>query len=270
MRFATGYRLDPAGHQRSPFARLAARRGLGSFPAIVTLLAFAPAVLDQNQTSSCTGGATSAALYTAFGAKGKPLPWVPSQRGIYLNGRAIDRAPDENGKLPFLEDKGASVNQVMRGISEWGIRPMRGPTSDGLNYDAEPFNVNDEPTIRELEDEALAIVVGEYGVTSAGQRRRDELCAALAGEHPITMAIAGGCNAFQRYTGGVLPALNAELDHYVWMYGFETQADGSVIYLCRNQWGTSWGESGGFRLSEAAVDELGDVVVHDVSLKGAP
>ena len=164
----------------------------------------------------------------------------------------------------------------MRGISEWGVRLMKGPTSTGANYDCEPSNVNDEPTLGELEEEATRLLVGEYGITTFGKQRVDDMRAALAGKKPITVAIAGGSAAFQSYAGGVLGPLNAGTDHYVWIYGYEVQADGSVLFLCCNQWGTGWGErgrdelgaesgeSGHFRINEACAAELTDIVVLDV------
>lgn len=266
-----GYLLESAGHQRTPFRRLAARKWLdaAALPPSVTLAQWTPDVLDQNATGSCTGGATAAAIATALAAAGKPLGWVPSPRGIYTNGRAIDRVPMFDGTLPPLIDGGANANQIMRGITEWGVRPMRGPTSDGLNYDAEPSNVNNEPTLGELEEEATHLLIGEYDIADGGALRRDEICAAIAGKIPVTVAIAGGSPAFQAYTGGIMPALHSPLDHYVWIYGFQTAADGTRVFYMRNQWGRSWGENGSAVLSEAAVDELGDVIALDVSAKEA-
>lgn len=268
MNFKTGYILE-RGHQRTHVRRLAAKKGfaIGTAPPSVSLRPFIPPVLDQNQTSSCTGGSTAAALYTALGAAGTPLSWIPSPGGIYKNGRALDRSPNADGSLPPLLDEGANANQVMRGCAEWGIRPMRGPTAHGYNYDVEPDNVNDEPTLAELELEALQLAIGEYAVSSSGADRRAELKAALANGHPITFAIAGGSAAFQGYSGGVMHAIHEPLDHYVWMWGYSTDSNGSIVWDCRNQWGTSWGENGDFRLYDDAVDELGDVIVLDVALK---
>jgi hypothetical protein len=261
-----GYLPDPVGHRRTAFRHLALRLGVAILPASVSLLRFAPDVLDQNQTGSCTGGSTGAAIATSLASAGTPLGFVPSPRGIYNIGRAIDRAASTDGSLPPLTDDGAQPNQVMRGISEWGVRPMRGPTSTGANYDCEPSNVNLEPTLGELEEEATCLLIGQYEVTSTGRQRVRDLQAALAGGRALTFAIAGGTNDFQSYLGGVMGALNGELDHYVWMYGYETQVDGSVIFLCSNQWGKDWGEAGRFRINEACVAQIGNIVVLDVKV----
>lgn len=266
MTFPTGYRPDPDGYKRTGFHHMRARLAVTALPLAVSLLAFAPAMLDQNQTGSCTGGSTAACAYCDLAANGLPLGFVPSPRGIYGNGRAIDRFPNDDGTLPPLTDDGAEPNQIMRGISEWGVRPMKGPTSAGENYDCELANVNAEPTLAELEDEATHLLLGEYGITSTGKQRVRDMQTALAAHKPMTVAIAGGSDAFQGYTGGVLGPLNAPLDHYVWIYGYEVQPDGSVVFLCRNQWGEGWGEQGNFRLNEAGAAELGDIVVLDVKV----
>lgn len=269
MTFTLGYKPDPDGYKRTPFHHLKMRMNITALPMMISLLEFAPDMLDQNVTGSCTGGSTMAAVTCELAAAGTPLGFVGSPRGAYLNGRAIDRIPNPDGSLPPLEDNGAEPNQVWRGISEWGVRPMRAPTSTGVNYDCEASNVNDEPKLDELEVEATHLYVGEYGITTTGKQRIVDMQTALAGKKPITVAIAGGSDAFQQYMGGVLGPLNASNDHYVWIYGYEVQPDGSVIFLCRNQWGVSWGEQGNFRLNEAGAQELTDLVVGDVHIKGA-
>lgn len=206
MTYATGYRPDPIGHSRTPFHHLSAKRTVRTLPLSAYIARFAPPVLDQNDTSSCTGGSTGPAIYAALGAAGSPLPWVPSPHGIYTLGRAIDRFPNANGALSALTDDGAAPNEVMRALREWGVRPMRAPTSTGLLYDCEPSNVNDEPNLDELEEDALALILGEYGITSGGPPRVLELQAALAAGKPVTGAIAGGSPTLQTYTGGVLGA----------------------------------------------------------------
>lgn len=263
---STGYISDPITHKRAKYR--ASREGIAALPKSASLLPFAVVVLDQNQTGSCTGGSTAAALATALSAKGTPLPWIPSPKGIYTLGRAVDRVPDSHGVLPPLSDNGAQPNQVMRGITEWGIRPM-GPLVQGCYYDCDPSDVNEEPTLGELEDDAKNLILGEHAITTTGVQRITDICTAIASRKPVTVAIAGGSDAFQEYTGGILPALHAPLDHYVWILGYETDAHGQCIITVRNQWGPSWGESGNVRLSEAAVQELGDLVVLDVHLKGA-
>lgn len=223
--------------------------------------------MDQGQTGSCTGHATSGASYAALAAAGTPLSWVPSPHGIYTLGRAIDRADPATA----LTDDGAEPNQVMRGISEWGVRPMLAPTADGRLSDCEPETINEEPALGELELDGLALLLGEYGITSTGAQLEEELKVALfVAKKPVTLAIAGGSDAFQGYSGGVLEALNAPLDHYIYADGYETLPSGEFVLHVVNSWGVDgWGIAGRARLGSKSVAELGDLVVLNVKLKGA-
>ncbi len=206
------------------------------------------------------------ATYADLSAQGRPLAWVPSPGEIYRNGRAIDR----DVSLPPLTDDGAEPNQVWRAVREFGVRAMGPMASDGRYSDADPATVNDEPKLGDLEAEALELFLGDYGITTTGTSRIADVRVALAANKPITIAIAGGSDAFQSYMTGVLPALNSPLDHYVFLWGYETLANGKTVFHGRNSWSESWGLAGDFMLSEAALAELGDLVVADVSVRGAP
>ena len=250
--YGTGHIPDDPGYRRTPFHRLAARLGDVALPPAVSLVEQAPPVMNQAASSSCFGHAAACALYIAL-----RLPWIPSPKGLYGNGRAIDRNPGEP-----LTDTGTQPNQGFRAMNEFGIKPMR-PLADRFS-DVETSTVNDEPMLGDLEEEALEVVVGDYGIYSTGQQRVTDICTALAHGKPVCIAIAGGSAAFQAYSGGVLGPLNAPLDHYVVAVGYETAADGSIVLVIRNSWSASWGESGNVRINEAAIQELGDIVVLDV------
>jgi hypothetical protein len=262
VKFRTGYNPDPDGHRRTPFARLSARMKAQTLPASFSLLAFAPAIMDQGQTGSCTGHATAAAVSTALAAAGTPLAWVPSPKGIYTLGREID-LPDASTEIT---DDGAQPNQVMRGITEWGVRPMQAPTSDGRLSDCDTATINDKTKLDELEADAVTLLLGEYGIVTTGAQREEDFKVALAvARKPVTFAVAGGSAAFQGYTGGVLEALNAPLDHYIFAYGYETLPSGELVILGSNSWGIDgWGELGCFRIGSQGIAELDDMVVLDV------
>src|SRR5258708_40094058 len=101
MRRTTGYKPDPVNHPRTPFRRLAERLRLGDTPPSVTIGQCD--VLDQGQTSSCTGHAAAVAFVLALA-----LSWIPSPAGIYRNGRSIDRS---DVSVPITDD-GAQPNEV--------------------------------------------------------------------------------------------------------------------------------------------------------------
>lgn len=265
--FATGYLPDPIGHKRTPFALLAARLGIDTTPSSASMKMSIPGVLDQGPTSSCTGHASSIAWFLALSYMTPHLAsnwdWIPSPTEIYRNGRAIDRT---DLSVP-LEDGGAEPNQVFRAVNEFGVRPMRGPTSDGRNSDAELGTINDEPKLGDLEEEALLLPLGEYAIFDVGAARIQALRRAISANKPVCVAIAGGGRVFQGYTGGVLPALRSPLDHYVLLCAYTTDANGKTIFEGLNSWGESWGEGGYFRLNEDAAQELGDLVAINARMR---
>src|SRR5262249_33647257 len=140
---------------------------------------------------------------------------------------------------------------------EWGLRRMQ-PLPDRYS-DADPATVNDEPSLGDLEEDASSMLVGDYGIYSYGAQRVQEVCTAIANGIPVCCAIAGGSAAFQNSSGGVLGPLNAPLDHYVCIIGYETSADGSKVFMIRNSWSEYWGENGNVRINEACLDQLGDL-----------
>ena len=249
--YSTGHIPDPPDCRES-FHRLAGRLGSTTLPASVSLLPDGFIPLDQANTSACSGHASAVGLHLALG-----LPWMPSPAELYRNGRAIDRSPGEP-----LADEGAQPSQVFRAANTFGIRAMV-PLA-WRNSDADPSTINAEPKLGDLEEEALEVVVGDYGIDSRGAQRITDICTALAHGKPVCVAVAGGSAKFQAYLGGVLGPLAAQLDHYVLLVGYHTLADGTVILDGLNSWGLGWGDRGRFHLSPAAADELGDIVALDV------
>lgn len=270
MTFATGYIPDPVGHRRTPFQRFAARLAAAP-PAEASLEPYLPAVFDQGQTGSCTGHATSAGLYAACGYAAAvlgliaALAFVPSPDGIYKLGRCVDRVPNVDGSLPPLTDDGAQPNQVMRGVSEWGVKPLKAPTPDGRYSDAVPpsppdsaTGVNAEPSLADIEADAQTVLVGEYGIYSSGTQRSNEVASAIAAGAPVCAAVPGGSSAWQNYSSGVLSATGEPLDHYIVIVAYKTLSSGKRVFKIRNSWG-DWGESGDCWVDEAALDEMGDL-----------
>ncbi len=252
-----GYKPDPVG-VRTSYRHVALRAMAAgvTIPTTKMLFDHAPSVMDQNGFGACTGHAVAVGISVAFNAADAPLGFVPSPDGIYRLGRAVDRHPDAHGALPSLTDDGAMPSQVFRGIREWGVRPMGLSPADGRFSDVDDASVNREPTLTELEQDARHLVLGDYDVrpTSIG------VALALASNHPVCCAIAGGSNAFQSYSGGTMGPLNAPLDHYVVLLGYDTLANGHRIFFGQNSWGDSWGDRGYFTIDEACLAQLGDLV----------
>jgi hypothetical protein len=61
---------------------------------------------------------------------------------------------------------------------------------------------------------------------------------------------ASGCDS---YNSGVMVGSGSNVDHAVTCVGWETDSStGKTNFIGRNQWGTSWGESGYFRIQEGS------------------
>lgn len=270
MSRAKGYIPDPAGHRSNGFHLLAAASRPDSLiPASVDMSPDAPPVMDQNQCGSCTGHGTACGLYTALKQAGQPLSFVPSPRGLYDVARCIDRA---DPSMP-LGDDGAMPNSVMRGVSEWGVRPIHAPTSAGEYSDCEPANVNIEPTLAELTEDSSESFVGWYRISATGAARTQQLRQALAAGHPVGVGTFVA-SSFENWRAGDPPCGAQDQNdpqgggHWVCAIGYRTEAGGATSFRLRNSWGTTWGDNGDIWVTEAFMDEASDLYVFAV--KGAP
>jgi hypothetical protein len=248
-----GYIADPVGHQRTPLRAVAHR--LGASASSADLSTFTTAVMDQNGSSGCVGHGDAGCIFTAFGAIGQPLPWVPSPLDIYTGARCIDLV---DPSMP-IADTGSQPNAAARWVNEWGIRPIR--PLPGRFSDCDPATINDRPKFGDLVTDSLAIVVGQYAIYSA-----TDAVLALSNRIPFTFAIEADTDAFQNYATGMLGPQGTGLDHYVFCFGFETLSSGARAFHCRNSWGTSWGDRGNFVLSEDGLNQCGDMIAWKVRL----
>ena len=265
-KYATGYIDDPASLPRTPFLHLAAVLG-ADVPDACSLEAHLPGCMDQGQTGSCTGHGTSGAVYTTCDAQGSNIGFVPSPDDLYKGGRAIDRARDASGRFPALQDQGAAPNQVARFMNVYGIRPMGPMAPDGRNSDVDPSTVNDEPNLVDLEQDATCVLVGEYQIFGTAEERAAQVRQAIANGYAVGCAVPGGSNAWQNNEGdkvAVLGPTGTELDHWVFLYGYEKQSDGTYLWKLRNSWGRFWGTDGNGLADDAAFAEFGNVIVYSV------
>jgi C1A family cysteine protease len=78
-------------------------------------------------------------------------------------------------------------------------------------------------------------------------------------KQPVSIAIEADTRYFQSYSGGILDstACNTNLDHAVEIVGYGTE-NGIDYWTVRNSWGSSWGESGYFRLKRtSSTNDIG-------------
>ena len=268
MKYGLGFQPDPDGHVRASFSDHPAA-AIDSTPLDVDLRPYAPRVKDQgageHATNACMGHGTSGVISMTFRAKGKPLPWEPSETGIYTVGRCVERRPDANGVLPDLKDDGASPSQVVRGVNEYGIRPSKAPTPDGRNSDADPAWINDVPSLDELEQDAHHLVVGDHQIFH-GQRVADtrKALASLVGVG-IAFQVDAACDAYDGSTP--LPAPDPKTSrggHWVYCVGYRTLSNGKTVFRLRNSWGSAWGIDGDFEVTEGFMEAALVVIAFDV------
>lgn len=60
-----------------------------------------------------------------------------------------------------------------------------------------------------------------------------------------------------------------EVNHAVLLIGYGTSADGIDFWLCKNSWGTGWGESGFFRVKRLKDDGPGIQGILQYSVYGS-
>jgi len=172
----TGYRPDPPDIviRRNGYHLFAARKGITVSPLPLStnnrqwLLPSkgGPGILNQGQTGSCVGHALAAATTLRFALQLKPISLV-SPIGWYNVARSIDRGPDVHGNLPALQDQGSEPSQAIRGAQEWGVESA----ATWGNYPADPKTINNEATLKQLEDAAEFTLNGAYFLNSTGNQR---------------------------------------------------------------------------------------------------
>lgn len=265
-----GYRPDPAGHRKMGFHLLPAFRAT-STPDSASVEDCAPPVMDQGETSSCVGHGTSGAVFTSLKKAGTPLTFVPSPRGIYCLARAVDRVDSTQP----LTDEGSEPNQAMRAIGEWGVRPIQAPTSDGRYSDCEPANVNAEPTLAELEQDAQDCVVGAYAITVTGPTRIEQMRQAIAAGHAVGIGTFVATD-FESWTPDK-PAIGAQNEsdpngggHWFYAVGYRTAPTGKTEVRIRNSWGSAtWGDNGDAWVAEELLQQASDLYVFAIKAQVA-
>lgn len=229
----------------------------------------APAIFDQGNVGSCWAHSTSRQVSSAMTILGKPLGFVPSPDDLYRIARAMMRA-QFNGGRGALTDSGTDPSVGMQVLSLFGVRAMRGPTSDGRNSDCAEATVNDEPNLADLVQDAKHVLVGDYGITSAHAQRVLDLKRALV-HRPVTLGFF--CDtAFENWRKGDAPygAPKNPNDpegggHDVAVDGYDTLSNGKTVFIIANSWGTEWGDHGRILVSEDFItdQQVSDIYVID-------
>lgn len=83
--------------------------------------------------------------------------------------------------------------------------------------------------------------------------------AAAVAKGPVSVAIEADKLVFQMYTGGVINSASCgtTLDHGVLVVGYGSDVKDGDYWILKNSWGTSWGESGFFRIAKTDKNGAG-------------
>jgi hypothetical protein len=246
---AKGCHLERGRHRYTPFA-VAQARGLAvvSVPKAVSLEAFTPAVVDQTRYSACEGCSSSGAVYTTLARAGTPLPWVPSQKGIYRLALAIDR---DDPSQPLL-DLGTQTNSVIRAMSEFGIHAM-GPAVGNTNCDLDD-TLTAEPQLGELELDAQSLLIGAYQITSSGPQKVADVKQALASGFAVRVDTEVD-RAFEDWSPSQVPFGVPDYANSLGGHALYCVAYDGNLFTIRNSWGAGWGSNGNLLASAAFISQ---------------
>jgi hypothetical protein len=239
-------------------------------------------ILDQNQTSSCCGHGTSQALQVATAKAGMPLPFRPSPRGIYDNGRVVELQPGEQ-----LADEGAEVIDIVATVAAKGVRALVEPSPQGYATDCDPSNVNVMPTAAELAAEKAHLEPGAYRIDTTAPTFIDQLCASID-QHGACVTGSFVDTAFEAYSPATGPVTTVNLQdpngggHCLAVTSYRTVTAGSDdavnfgiavgkrIIRGPNSWGM-WGDAGHYEVAEdVLVQSCSDCYGFEVSACAGP
>jgi hypothetical protein len=246
-----GYIRDPA-HRRAMQVSSRLHPDIGNAPQSppsASLAQYRCSTFDQGSSESCLGHGSSQLICIALGAMGLN-PFVASPDGIYTVGRCAARADatPPGMTLPPLTDEGAIPSYVMAGIAKWGVRPMTAILTERYS-DVSEANVNDEPSLLDLEASAGRLVVGEYRIDETAPDMLSQICACVSlAARPVGIGVLID-SMFMAYAGGPpLASLNlADIKggHWLALDTYYPTLDGSdVVFEGPNSWGTVWGKQG--------------------------
>jgi C1A family cysteine protease len=205
-----------------------------------------PEVWDQGELGSCTAHGAGAAYSFDLAVQGSGTNFIPSRLFVYYNTRVIEDT--------VSYDSGATIADAIKSINRYGC-----PPESDWPYIIAKFT-------RKPPQEAF--VNGElrqalkYAVV---RQTANDMKACLTAGTPIVV----GFTVYESFesdevaeTGDVpLPGPTEQVlgGHCVLVVGY-TKRNGKDVWICRNSWGTEWGDNGYFYFPEAYLlnSELAD------------
>ena len=207
----------------------AARFGGAVIPAHRDDRASMPPVYNQKNTNSCTGQGTAGALQYMRRKQGLE-DFIPSRMFIYYNGRAMD------GSQGF--DGGSQVRNVIKSVATSGA-------CSETDWTFDTSHINSRPTDKCYTDAKTDLVTSYAAVP----QDIDAIRACLAHDIPIVF----GFSIYSQFESDAM-AQSGMLEmpgtfsiqlggHCVVACGY---SDKSKVVICRNSYGSDWGDKGYF------------------------
>lgn len=249
-----GHKADPpeVRARMAGFHLLKARRGLSAAALplstnnrqFLQVSAGGPGIRDQKQVGACEGYANTSGITLRYALMGTPIPLM-SAIGAYQCALMIQGSFVQGSNT--LSDDGTEPNILLQGIQTFGGCSV----ATWGNEPATPDSVIVQPDLARLEKAATFPLRGAYAIASTGDQYLTDLMIALAAKYPVTGAIAASSSTFNNYTGGVLTAMDNNVDHAtLWLdYSWDGKNLSSLILFGANSWGDGlegdppWGES---------------------------
>ena len=204
-----------------------------ALPSSVDLRSKMSPVIDQGNIGSCTACAAKAAYQTLDPS------WDASVLFLYYNTRLLDGTTSS--------DVGSSVSQTVYALYKYGI------CSSGMwPYLTNTWNIRPSQVCytEALDHQSLTY----YNI----RETHPELKACLNAGYPILVGImvfASFDTPTVQQTGMVpMPVYGEPLlgGHCVLICGYD---DSQQVYVCKNSWGTAWGDNGYFYLPYGYISE---------------
>jgi C1A family cysteine protease len=198
---------------------------------------FLPDIWDQGQLGSCTAFASCAAYSFDLDKQASGDNYDPSELFVYYNTRFIEGTVDE--------DSGAYIRDAIKSLNKYGV-----PAESEWPYDISKYA--ERPSDPAYESGLLREAL-KYATVDVTTR---DLKAVLASGYPVVVGftVYESFDSDQVINTGIVPLPNDTErilgGHAVLVVGYKL-IDGNLYWICRNSWGTSWGDNGYFYMPEA-------------------
>ncbi len=200
-----------------------------NLPSKIDLRSKMPPVIDQQTVGSCTSCAVAAAYAYCDDS------WVGSILFLYYNTRMLD------GSTNF--DNGTSLSQTVNALNKYGIC-----NDQTWPYISSYWNI--QPANRCYVEGELHQAIDYSHV----DQTMDQMKGCLSSGYPFVIGIyvySSFESNIVEQTGNVpMPGQGEQLlgGHAICVVGYD---DDNSVWICRNSWGISWGDSGYFYLPYA-------------------